>query len=181
MKHKHEKDKILIIAIKKGDKSAYGMLFKTYYNKLCNYAYSLSEDGQKSEDLVQDVLLQVWLNRKKFKIHTSLNAYLYKSVHNAYLDLYRKEQRTFKLINELQMEAISEFEEIDKEDKEKKLARLHTIIGKLPKKRREIFILSKLQNMKYKEIAKLRNISERTVEAQIRSALITIRKAVSKK
>lgn len=173
-------DKSLISAIKKGDKSAYAILFNTYYNKLCTYAYALAEDGKKAEDLTQDVLLKFWLNRKNLKIKTSLNAYLYKSVHNAYLDLYKKEQRSHKLVKQLQMEAVIEFEETDKGEKEKKLARLHSIISNLPEKRQEIFILNKLQNLKYKEIAKLRNISERTVESQIRTALITIRKAVSK-
>lgn len=173
-------DQRLIVAIKKGDCAAYGMLFKTYYSRLCSYAYSLTEDGKKAEDLTQDVFLKLWVNRKKLNIQSSLNAYLYKSVHNAFLDLYKKEQKTHKLIKELQMEAVIEFEETDNGEKEKKLALLHAIISKLPEKRREIFVLNKFQNLKYKEIAKLRNISERTVESQIRSALITIRKAVSK-
>jgi len=56
---------------------------------------------------------------------------------------------------------------------------LQKLIAKLPQKRREIFILNKLENYKYREIAEIRNISERTVESQIRKALITLREEVT--
>ncbi|MDC6367789.1 MULTISPECIES: RNA polymerase sigma factor [Flavobacteriaceae] len=176
----YENDEKLINAIKKGDKTAYAVLYRAYYNKLCTYIYSLDEDGKRAEDIVQDVLLKLWVNRADLKIYSSLNAFLYRTAHNAYLDFYRKDKRRYALLRELRIEATIEFEATDNEEKETKLSRLRNIINQLPQKRKEIFILNKFQNFKYKEIAQMRNISERTVESQIRKAMSTIRKAVSK-
>ncbi len=170
-----ENDEKLIAAIKASNKHAYTFLYKAYYNKLCAYVYSLNDDGKQAEDIVQDVLLKFWVKRKAIKINSSLNAFLYRSVHNAYLDTYRKDRRKHKLIEELRLEAVMELEEKNYEEKEKKIIRLHQIINTLPKKRREIFILNKLKNLKYREIAELQKISVRTVESQIRKAMLTIR------
>jgi len=174
-----ENNEKLIAAIKVGNKDAYAFLYNTYYSKLCTFIYSMCEDSKEAEDIVQNVLLKVWVNRKKIKVHTSLKSFLYRSVRNAYLDHYRKNQRKHKLIEELRLEAIIELEEQDYEEKEKKLIRLHQVINTLPKKRKEIFILSKLRNLKYREIAELQNISERTVENQIRKAMITLRSTLN--
>lgn len=80
------------------------------------------------------------------------------------------------MLNGLHIEAIVELEGLEKDSKEARLIALENAIEELPPKRKEIFILSKLKNYKYREIATMRNISESTVESQIRKAMITIRK-----
>lgn len=169
-------DRDTINALKKGDKSVYTTIYKAYYDKLCRYCFSLSNDDKQVEDIVQDVLIDLWTRREKLNIKTSLNSYLYRAVHNKYIDLYRKETRKHSLINELRIEAIVELEGLEKDSIEVQLSALQKIIDQLPQKRKEIFILSKLNNYKYREIAEMRNISERTVETQIRKAMMTIRK-----
>ncbi len=173
-------DKELIIAIKKGDKEAYSKLYLAYCTKLCKYIYSLSPNYKQAEDIVQDTLLDIWTRRDELNIKTSLNNYLYRSVHNKFINLYRKDMRRQSFLDGLYLdglytEAIVELDSLEQDNKEVRLSALQKIIDKLPQKRKEIFILSKLNNYKYREIAEMRNISERTVETQIRIAMMTVR------
>ncbi len=177
-KNQHN-DNILAALLKKGDKDAYTVIYTTYYNKLCVYVYTLCNDSKKAEDIVQNVFTKLWVNRKKITIHSSLKAYLYRSAHNAFLDDCKTLQKRYKLADQLRMEAVIEFEEADNSTKDKRLKELYRTIDTLPKKRKQIFIMNKLQSLKYKEIAAILKISERTVESQIRKALITIRNVIS--
>jgi len=174
------KETALISSLKKGDQNAFSEIYSIYYSKLCRYIYSLSNGSPKNvEDIVQDTLLDLWKRREKISNTSSLNAYLYTSARNFFIDSCRKENRKRTLMDELRVEAIMEFELCDNEMINLRKATLQKLIAKLPKKRREIFILNKLENYKYREIAKMRNISERTVESHIRKALITLREEVT--
>lgn len=169
-------DKALISAIKKGDKKAYNKLYLNYCDKLCKYVYSLSPNQKQAEDIVQDTLIDIWIKREKLNIKTSLNNYLYRSVHNRFINIYRKEIKKQSTLNNLYIEAIEELDDLEESTKENRLKALERAINNLPPKRKDIFILSKLKNYKHKEIATMRNISESTIQTQIRKAMITIRK-----
>ncbi len=111
-------------------------------------------------------------------IKTSLNNYLYRSVHSKFINLHKMKTRKQTLIDRLHIEAVVEIEGLKKDSKEARLMAIENAIEQLPPIRKDIFILSKLNNYKYKEIAAMRNISESTVETQIRKAMITIRKEI---
>ncbi len=169
----------IINDIKKGNKKAFSQVYNAYSDKLCKYIYSLSSDYKQAEDIVQDTLLDIWIKRENLNINTSLNNYLYRSVHNKFINQYKKSIRYKTLIDELRLEAIVELEELTETHKEIRLTALEKAIEQLPEKRRKVFKLSKLLNYKYKEIAVMCNISENTVESQMRKAMIFIRKQMS--
>ncbi|OEK06129.1 hypothetical protein A8C32_19045 [Flavivirga aquatica] len=173
-----KQEEILLSQLKLGDKDAYTQIYITYHAKLCRYMFSLSGNASLSEDIVQEQLMQLWIKRETLSI-ASLNAYLYKSVYNKYMNFCNNEKRKISLREQLRMEVIIDIESSEAEINQERLSALKNIIDKLPQKRKEIFILSKLKNYEYKEIASMRNISERTVESQIRKALITIRHEIS--
>lgn len=166
----------LINDLKSGHQPSFSIIYKRYYNKLCRYVYSMSNNNGIAEDIVQQTLLDLWEKRDKLVIRSSLNAYLYRCARNKFFDHIKKENRQNSSIEQLRVEAILEVENLDAEIKERRLVAIENIIASLPKKRKEIFILNKFKNYKYREIATLQNISVRTVESQIRKALITIRK-----
>ena len=174
----HEKE--MLSAIKKGDKNAYSLLYTKYYNRLCKYIYSLSGDYKQAEDLVQDILIDIWLKRDKLKINTSLNNYLYRSSYNRFINQHKKNARKKMLTDLLHIEAIIELEDLDNDIKEFRLVALENAINRLPPKRRAIFILSKFNDYKHKEIANMRNISLKTVETHMRKAMISIREEMMK-
>lgn len=169
-------DKRLLAALRMGNKDAFAYIYLTYHNKLCKYAYSMSDNAHLAEDCVQDVFLKLWSSRESLEIQTSLNAYLYRCVHNAFLDGWRKDSRKKSLIEELRLETVMELEEQMQRTEDERIPHLMNAIEKLPEKQKQIFILNKLKNYRYKEIAEMKNISERTVEGQIRKAMITLRK-----
>jgi len=172
---KEWEDTALLAAMQADDEEAYRELYLRYYERLCRYIFSLSANRAQAEDIVQEVMLQFWKKRHKSQIHTSISAYLYQSVRNKYIDALKKNRHHNTYLAQLQLNAIVEIENEAATVRAERLAALHQAIAALPTKRKEVFILSKMQHLKYKEIAEQLDISERTVEAHIRKALIFLR------
>ena len=163
------RDYFLIEKLKKGDSKAYSYLMDRYYRILCVYANSLTNDNTKSEDIVQNIFVKIWLNRKKINSSIRIKNYLYKSVYNEFIDQYRKnkplvylEKRHIKAINQI----------VDEKDGllENLILKLNSEIEKLPKKCKNIFILNKKDGLTHAEIADYMNISVKTVEGHMTRA-----------
>lgn len=142
------------------------------YTALGMYALRLCGDSYMAEDAVQNAVEAVWRQLSRGMEPISLKAYLYRTVHNETLALMRKANLTVSLETAGDMEEISE-EEIDTAERD---AALWRAIDRLPKKCREVFLLSKRDNLKYAEIARSLNISVKTVEAHMSKALRLLRK-----
>src|SRR5689334_18855250 len=68
------------------------MLFRTYYQSLCNYAYTFVRDREEAEEVVQSTFMNVWEKRDNLTIHTGVKPYLYAMVRNACLNLLKHEK-----------------------------------------------------------------------------------------
>jgi RNA polymerase sigma-70 factor (ECF subfamily) len=79
-------------SLKTGDQPAFEMLFRTYYQSLCNYAYTFIQDRDNAEEVVQSTFLSVWEKREALEIHTAVKPYLYAMVRNACLNLIKHEK-----------------------------------------------------------------------------------------
>lgn len=80
----------LVDALKNGNSQAYAYLMDAYHKKLCVYAYGLTKDHDKAEDIVQNVMVRIYKKHKLLKAERSLQSFLYKSVYNEFIDQYRK-------------------------------------------------------------------------------------------
>ncbi|UNY98934.1 RNA polymerase sigma-70 factor [Zhouia spongiae] len=169
LKHK------LIADFKKGNVEAYKEIYLTYYQDLCIYACSYTNDHYAAEDLVQNVLLKFWENRASINIDTALKSYLYKSVHNSFIDGYRKEKNQKENLEDLRYKLLIDSIEENTDIQDSRLAILREGIGELPQRCREIFMMSKFEGMSYKQIAENLNISVNTVENQIGKAFKILR------
>jgi RNA polymerase sigma-70 factor (ECF subfamily) len=174
-------DLALINALKKGDSKAYTFLVNNYHHKLCMYAFSLTNNHDLSEDIVQNVFMGIWKQRQKLKDDFVVKSYLYRSVYNEFLDQYRK-QKSVLALEKKYIDALSTI--VEQED-ESSLERLINLvkheIENLPPKCKQVFLMSKQEGLTNIEIAEYLNVSIKSVEAHITKAFSILRKSVGDK
>lgn len=143
--------------------------FRCYYKPLCLYAMHYLRDIDLVEDVVQDCFAELWERMNVEKTVSSVKSYLYMMVRNRCLDTLKKEYQFDFSTSSSDLADIIQ----DEEAEERSLieARLWTAIDSLPEKCREIFLLSKRDGLKYKEIADKLNISVKTAENQVAKAM----------
>ncbi len=171
----------LIFSLKKGNISAFEQLFHGYYNKVHYFTRSLLNNREEAENLTQETFIALWENRKKLNDNTVIGSYLYKIARNLVMNHIRKKvnHQTYieYVYNHSSNEDNSTQHEIDNAELEEMLLKN---IDQIPPRRKEIFLLSFEKGLTYKEIAEKLNISENTVDTQIRNALNFLRENISK-
>lgn len=172
--------KRLIVKIRKGDKRAFENLFLRFYENLCNFAWRFTSSMHVSEELVQDVFLNIWESRKNLDPKKNIKSYLFSSVRNRALN-YINHEELVREYNEqigwLNRSPSRQHHELDKESEFIKAAR--KAIEDLPEGARNIYKLSRKEGLTYREIAEVMEISEKTVESQMSRALKLLRKSLS--
>tara|TARA_R110002111_G_scaffold53459_1_gene92861 strand:+ start:382 stop:978 length:597 start_codon:yes stop_codon:yes gene_type:complete len=167
--------------LKKGDSKAYTYLVETYHQRLCTYAFGLIGDYDISEDIVQNVFIKIWKQRKKLKDDVDLTNYLYKSVYNGFVDQYRKIRPVF-LLEKVHIDSLRVFVQDDSENSlERLLVQVKMEIENLPPKCKQAFLLSKQDGLTNIEIAEYLNISKKSVEGHITKAFSILRKSLDGK
>src|SRR5689334_437514 len=78
----HQEEAAILTRIRAGDNAAFEALFRRYYRELCVYAARIDADAGSAEEIVQEILLRVWLRREELPEVRSLGAYLYMAVRN---------------------------------------------------------------------------------------------------
>ena len=177
----YNKDTFLLESLKKGDDKAYKNLYDMYHASLVVYCYNLTKDQDRAQDIVQQTLVKIWIKRDTLNIRTSLKSYLYRSVYNTFLKEYRKIKKEEVALEDIKNNAIMEFVEKDESLLEERMKLLESAIEQLPKKNKEVFLLSKKAGYKHKEIAAQLDISEKAVEKHISRATQSIKKWLKEK
>ncbi len=163
--------------VKDSDVRAYEVLFKKYYQALVNYANTFLKDIEESEEMVQSVYVKMWTKREDITIHSTVQAYLYRSVNNTCMNRIRH----LKVRQQHESEVIhaddSSYEHTAQEVISKELTlQIHLSLQKLPERCRQIFELSRFEGKTYKEIAEELEISVKAVEKQMGKGLQIMRK-----
>nr|WP_299381163.1 RNA polymerase sigma-70 factor [Allomuricauda sp.] len=171
----------LIHQLKKGNELAYANLVDAYHHKLCLYANSLMNDIPISEDIVQNVFIKVWERRDNLNSSLSIKSYLYKSVYNACINEYKKNQSVTALEKKYIEELDRIVEDKDEATLEKLIGLVREAIQELPPKCKEIFLLSKKEGLTNIEISDYLNLSKNTIERQINIAFAKIKENVGGK
>jgi len=163
--------------IKKGDREAFEHLFTRYYRGLVICALHYVRSVDVAEDIVQDVFFKLWKDRKKIVLHTSMRSYLSVAVKNKSLDhikhyVIRNKAENDILRNESNPEGSGLNVTFDL------IERIEKTINTMPEQVRNVFIMSRYESKKYKEIAEILGISVKTVEASVGKALRILREAL---
>lgn len=150
-------------------------LYRANFKRLCAKAYRITLDRTAAEDIVQDAFLTLW--KQKSANVEFREAYLYRSVINGSLNHIKKHKRLESLPDEPNL-SIDQTPLTSLQSKELQ-EKIQTTINSLPPACREVFLLSRYEQMSYQEIASFLNISVNTVEKHIGKALLILRDAVS--
>lgn len=171
-------DEILLSKIKDNNGSAFNTLFTKYYKKLCFYAERITHNGDQAEEVVQELFIRIWENRKTIEVDKSVKAYLYRSTYNRSVNALRSLKK-FEVVEE---EKISEksYQCADNDILYFELeVRLFEIIDSFSEKQRNVFIMKRFDNRSYKEIAAELSMSERMVEKYLSKSLSALRQALN--
>jgi RNA polymerase sigma-70 factor (ECF subfamily) len=151
-------------------------VFNTYAKDLKKHLYFKYNDMTSAEDVLQETFIKLWKNCSKV-IFSKVKSYIYTLANNAFLDIkrhetiVRKHQKGFVNYNKSES---PEFLMIEEEYFQK----VKQTIANLPEKQREVFLLSRMEKKKYREIAEILDVSVKTVEKRMHFALITIREKI---
>lgn len=170
------KERDLIHRINNNDELALATIYNEYWEIMYLGAYNLVKNKQISEDIVQDVFVNIWKKRGDLEIKVSLKSYLYTSTIYKTYDYFRKNKSAIRVdllenFNERVQSSNPETKLMDKELQDY----LEAVINKLPEKCRVVYNLSRNEQLSHKEIADKLNISTRTVEGHITKALKVLR------
>lgn len=176
---KKQKFSFDIESFKKGNQDFFERLYIAYFEKLCVYSLNYISDKDAIEDLVQDVFVSLWTNRKKIVITTSIKSYLYKMVYYKIVDEFRITKKKNDTLLSYYREAIDCVADLDDDFTSERLKKLDNCIEKLPEKCKNVFIAKKISNLKNSQIAEQLDISKKTLEGHITKAFKLIRKCMN--
>lgn len=162
----------LIGRLKQNDKEAFNLLFYMYAEKLFKFSMTFFNTTDEAEEIVQEVFLKIWSNRKSISNPSTFNAYIYTIAKNLIFNnlkknIYKKKYESYLYSNPQPNQNDTENEVIYEET----LNQIETALDLLPKKRKEVFLLSRRDGLKNKEIAEKLDISVKTVETHMSLSL----------
>ncbi len=147
-------------------------LFHDYHAKLHRYAFTLLKDADAASDIVQLVFKKLWEKRDELLMEEHIKAYLYKATHNLCLNSIRDQKLRVRHVQAMAMNApMMAANARDKVVVSELSVKIKSVTDSLPAQCRLVFIKSRVEGMKYTDIANELNISVKTVEAQIGKAL----------
>ncbi len=174
-------EKELLEKLKEGDAFAFEVLFYKYRNKIKGFATKLVPTQIDPEEIVQEVFVKIWLNKEHIDPKKNFQSFLFSIAKNLILDHIKSavNRKLYFVEGHLQQDLISEDDDearfsVDMEE------RILNLIQQIPERRREIFCLSRFDGLSYKQIAERLNITENTVDSQIRNSLTFLRKEFRK-
>lgn len=168
-------DQELVALVKEGDHAAFTEIYLRFINPLFIHAFNRLKDEQGAQDIIQELFTVLWEKRQTIQI-TSLSSYLYSAVRNRILDTLAHEQLVTKHKNALPSFIKSERYVTDYRIRERQLAEIiEKEVAALPNKMREVFELSRKQQLSHSEIAEKLGISEQSVRSHVKNALRILR------
>ena len=170
-------DERLIEAIRRNDYVSYNKLFERYYGRLCQYVYSLLMDKSDTEDIVQELFLNIWKNRERIEIKENVGGYLYKMAKHLALNHLRSKVY-FNNLSETQDQLSYEDDLVESEEF---LIALYSCIDHLPGRCKEVLLLHRIKGLKQKEISEKLDVSIKTIKNQIWISLQKLRRCLELK
>ncbi len=160
------------------EKKIFESVFVEHAENLRNFMYYKSGDFQRSEDLMQDAFSKLWEQCAKVSLE-KVKSFLFTVANNKFLNQQKHKKVVLKFEKQAPKPSSSESPQFILEEQEfEKL--LLDAIGSLPEGQREVFLMHRIDDLKYREIAELLGISTKAVEKRMHKALVVLRKIAIK-
>lgn len=157
-------------------REAFKKVFDQHFDDIRNYIYFRSGDTDMATDIAQDAFLKLW--EKRSKVYPGKEkGWLYKIAGDLFVSQYRRKQFMSKMEDGMQLEvpdASPEETMVFEELKQK----YEKVLGKLPEQQRVVFLMSRVDDLKYHEIAERLGISIKAVEKRMSAALARFRSSL---
>lgn len=169
---------------KEGEIVQFENLYKLYCCKLKRFIFGYVRDDEETADIIQNIFMILWQRRLSFDANTNWDAYIFTIARNLCIDSLRKQINRAKPIDQdisdsvfdaqMNVLALEDFRmgAMDFSILENQIER---ILSSLPAETRKSFLLSREEGLKYKDIAILQDVSVKTVEKRISTALSSLR------
>lgn len=169
-------DNILLNLVKEDNELAYAEIFERYSKILVNHAYKILGNQDEANDVVQEVFLTLWNKRYEIELTGSLSSYLYKAVKNRVLNHIAHEKVVSRYADSISDFIENDYVLADSNLREKELESIiEKEIASLPEKMREVFLLRKVEELSYDEIALQLNITDKTAKQQVYNSMKILR------
>ncbi|QNR86853.1 RNA polymerase sigma-70 factor [Pedobacter riviphilus] len=168
----HVPDIELILLINQEDEQAFTEIYNRYWEKMASYAVRLTKSEEEAADIVQEIFVSIWNRRTTLVVKSTLGAYLIRSTRNLCLRYIERNIHNSDFLDKINEQAVDNSLNIEESISLKELqGNIDLGIAKLPKKMREVYLLSRDEQLSYREIAKKLNIAEGTVKKQVSNAI----------
>lgn len=173
-------DKELTDLLKSGDQSAFTEIYNRYWSVMYAHVYKMLRDREEAKDVIQEIFSKLWLKATEIRSNQNLAGFLYIAARNRVLNLMEQNRVRNDYVKSI-ASFVSEIDPsaIDHVDEKKLTQIIEQEILNLPPKMREIFEMSRKENLSHKEIAEKLNISDQTVKKQVQNALKIIKPKIS--
>ena len=175
-------DEQLLTLLGQGNKAAFDLIYNRYFDRLTIYLYKVVKDADETKDLVQELFISLWMRQDELHAIESLQRYLFTSAQYLGLKYVKDNVRKndfLKSLGEFYTPTSSSF--VEQLNANQLSSSINNEIEKLPAKMKEVFILSREENLSHKLIAQKLMISDKTVKKQINNALKLFRLKLAEK
>ncbi|WP_319482021.1 sigma-70 family RNA polymerase sigma factor [uncultured Draconibacterium sp.] len=154
-------------------KEEFKKLFDEHFNQVRNYMFYRSGDTELATDIAQETFLKIWEKQNKID-DDRVKGLLFKIANNLFVSYYRKEKRSFEFFKHYEPDENTRNPEEDLVFEQLK-ENYSYALKRMPEKQRTVFLMSRVDQLTYNEIAEMVGVSVKAVEKRMRLALHFLR------
>lgn len=168
----------LLRRLRAGDEEAYGTIYRTWYEPMRRIAERMLRDNDAAEEVVQDVMLELWRRREQLVFEGSPQAYLFQSTRNRSLNRLRRARVESR--DDFDTDTLPAHNAADANAFGNEMhAAFLEAVASLPPRCRQVFELNRVRGLRYSEVAEELGVTVKAVEAQMGKALKVMRERLA--
>jgi len=155
---RYENEKELLLLLSKGNQEALKLTYQKYWQRLFLSAFNILRDKEASEDIIQEIFIQLWQRRETLRITSSLGAYLFTATRYQVFHLIRKLSGRPELFENLEERFLTDAPDIPLYVKDLQ-QRINIAVENLPEKCKDIYKMSREHHLSYKMFSSIKSLS----------------------